>query len=331
VTANGRELRLESISSRFIGGRPLARSGQPGQEVALSSALPAYRPYQDDTVHIEQAYVQRFVPVARVQDVPVLLVHGGGMTGACWETTPDGRPGWLTAFLRAGLPVDVLDNVERGRAGWCAVPGVWPGEPITRGEREMWDVFRLGRPEDYPSRTYFPGSQFPRGGLEAMARQGVPRWPANDALAERSLRDVVTELGPCVLVGHSQGGGLCARVALARPGLVRQLVLLEPHGLPEVPPDLTRHPPQLTVVGDYCGESDLWSGLTADMRRHTAQLRAADLRADVLDLPAAGVRGNSHNPMMDLNSDEVAELVLAWLAGTRPDGDTAGPGEAASR
>jgi pimeloyl-ACP methyl ester carboxylesterase len=311
------ELRLESISSRFIGGRPLALTGQPVEKVALSSALPGYRHDGNDTYYVEQAYVQRFVPADRMQDMPVLLVHGGGMTGACWESTPDGRPGWLTAFLRAGLPVDVLDNVERGRAGWCAAPHVWPGKPIMRGEREMWDVFRLGLPEDYDKRIPFPGSQFPLGALTAMVRQGVPRWPGNTALAEQSLREVVTELGPCVLVGHSQGAGLCARVALARPDLVRQAVLIEPHGLPDLPSVPGEYPPQLTVIGDFTELSPLWVRLTADMRRHTAQLRAAGLEADILDLPAAGIRGNSHNPMMDLNSDLVAEHVLAWLASTR--------------
>jgi len=314
VTGDGRELRLESISSRFIGGRSLALSGQPVEEVALSSALPGYQHDANDTYYIEQAYVQRFVPVDRVRDEPVLLVHGGGMTGACWESTPDGRPGWLTVFLRAGLRVDVLDNVERGRAGWCAAPRVWPGEPIMRGEREMWEVFRLGRPEDYDGRVPFPGSQFPVGALPAMVRQGVPRWPGNAELAERSLLEVVTELGPCVLVGHSQGGGLCARVALARPDLVRQVVLIEPHGLPDLTGDPGKYPSQLTVIGDFTELSPMWVHLTADMRRHSAQLRAAGARADVLDLPGSGVRGNSHNPMMDLNSDLVAERVLAWLA-----------------
>lgn len=314
MTGDDRELRLESISSRFIGGRSLALTGQPVEEVALSSALPGYQHDGNDTYYIEQAYVQRFVPVGRVRDEPVLLVHGGGMTGACWESTPDGRPGWLTAFLRAGLPVDVLDNVERGRAGWCAAPSVWPGKPIMRGEREMWEVFRLGRPEDYDGRIPFPDSQFPVGALPAMVRQGVPRWPGNAALAERSLLEVVTELWPCVLVGHSQGGGLRARVALARPDLVRQVVLIEPHGLPNVPGDSGKYPAQLTVIGDFTELSPMWVHLTADMRRHSAQLRAAGARADVLDLPAAGVRGNSHNPMMDLNSDLVAERILAWLA-----------------
>jgi pimeloyl-ACP methyl ester carboxylesterase len=183
-----------------------------------------------------------------------------------------------------------------------------------RGEREMWEVFRLGRPEDYDGRVPFPGSQFPVSALPAMVRQGVPRWPGNAALAERSLLEVVTELGPCVLVGHSQGGGLCARVALARPDLVRQVVLIEPHGLPDVTGHPGKYPSQLTVIGDFTELSPMWVHLTADMRRHSAQLRAAGGRADVLDLPGSGVRGNSHNPMMDLNSDLVAERVLAWLA-----------------
>lgn len=27
---------------------------------------------------------------------PILFIHGGFMTGVCWEDTPDGRPGWQT-------------------------------------------------------------------------------------------------------------------------------------------------------------------------------------------------------------------------------------------
>lgn len=326
MTAAGPELRLESISSRFVGGRSLTLTGQPVEEVTLSSALPGYRHDGNDVYCVEQAYVQRFVPAGRVQDTPVLLVHGGGMTGACWESTPDGRPGWLTAFLRAGLPVDVLDNVERGRAGWCAASDVWPGKPIMRGERETWEVFRVGLPENYERGIPFPGSQFPAGALRAMVRQGVPRWPGNAALAERTLLDVVAELGPCTLVGHSQGGGLCARVAHACPDLVRQVVLIEPHGLPDTPGVPAGYPPQLTVIGDFTGLSPLWAALTAEMRRHTARLAAAGLRADILDLPAAGITGNSHNPMMDLNSDQVAGLILDWLASTRQPRAASGTG-----
>jgi pimeloyl-ACP methyl ester carboxylesterase len=320
MTAEPGALRLESISSRHIGGRRIKVSGQPVSEVALSSALPAYRHDPNDVYHVEQAYVQRFVPADRAQRTPVLLVHGGGMTGACWETTPDDRPGWLWAFLRAGLPVDVLDNVERGRAGWCSLSDIWEGEPILRGERDMWVTFRLGTTEGHETRTPFPGSRFPIEALGSMLRQSVPRWPGNGELAARTLADVVDELGPCVLVGHSQGGGLCARVAAARPSVVRALVLLEPHGLPpsgDVPPG---HPPELTVLGDYVSHSPMWIHLVEEVDRHSALLRRSGTLSDVLDLPARGIHGNSHNPMMDTNSDEVAGLVLEWLAARRADG-----------
>jgi hypothetical protein len=32
-----------------------------------------------------------------------------------------------------------------------------------------------------------------------------------------------------------------------------------------------------------------------------------------MDLPARGISGNSHFPMMDRNSDQVAEMVQAWM------------------
>jgi hypothetical protein len=34
-----------------------------------------------------------------------LLWHGGGLTGVTYETTPDGRDGWLNMFVRSGWDV----------------------------------------------------------------------------------------------------------------------------------------------------------------------------------------------------------------------------------
>jgi pimeloyl-ACP methyl ester carboxylesterase len=133
--------------------------------------------------------------------------------------------------------------VHRGwQGGWCggsappSLPGVWDGKPIVRGEREMWDLFRVGPPDSYPTRTPFPHSRFPVHAFENMARQSVPRWPGNGELAYQGLVDTPDELGPYVLIAHSQGGGLSARAAAARPDLVRAAVLIEPHGLPDAAP-----------------------------------------------------------------------------------------------
>jgi hypothetical protein len=49
------------------------------------------------------------------------------------------------------------------------------------------------------------------------------------------------------------------------------------------------------------------------VNRYHDGLRASGVRADELDLPKMGIRGNSHMLMMDRNSDEIAALVQKWL------------------
>ncbi len=41
----------------------------------------------------------------------------------------------------------------------------------------------------------------------------------------------------------------------------------------------------------------------------------AGVRADELELPKMGIRGNSHMLMMDKNNAEVAALIQKWLEG----------------
>lgn len=48
--------------------------------------------------------------------------------------------------------------------------------------------------------------------------------------------------------------------------------------------------------------------------RYRDALREAGGRVDILDLPAEGVRGNSHMLMMDRNSDDIARRVEAWIS-----------------
>ncbi|GAB2962113.1 hypothetical protein LWP59_26350 [Amycolatopsis acidiphila] len=86
---------------------------------------------------------------------------------------------------------------------------------------------------------------------------------------------------------------------------MRAAVLVEPHGLPTAAPP-AGHPPVLTVLGDNIAASALW-------RELEQALTDAGGTAAILDLPALGIAGNSHNPMMDENSDEIAARILDWL------------------
>ena len=51
-----------------------------------------------------------------------MLVHGSNHTGMTYETTPDGREGWATWFVRQGHPVYVVDHSGRGRSGFNPTP-----------------------------------------------------------------------------------------------------------------------------------------------------------------------------------------------------------------
>lgn len=48
---------------------------------------------------------------------PLLLIHGGGATGACWRATPDGRLGWADLLAERGHRVWVTDWPGTGRSG----------------------------------------------------------------------------------------------------------------------------------------------------------------------------------------------------------------------
>jgi hypothetical protein len=47
-------------------------------------------------------YAQYFLVQNRKGKWPLLMWHGGGLTGATYETTPDGRQGWRDMMIRRG-------------------------------------------------------------------------------------------------------------------------------------------------------------------------------------------------------------------------------------
>ena len=158
---DGPPLRIRDISSFHVGGRIAELSGLPEREIVFSPGAPPLRINPNGQFQVEQMYAQ----VVRLQNprarYPIILAHGGGLTGVTYETTPDGRPGWQMFFLRAGHDVVVTDAVERGRSGWARSPEIFAGEPVfrTMGEgwgRSAWGCRMAGtstRPSAAPSQT----------------------------------------------------------------------------------------------------------------------------------------------------------------------------------
>lgn len=308
---------LKSLRSHFLGGREAVASGLPvlRRQVVGNGAARAID--MNGSYCAGQLYVQEYRLAEPRHPHPVLLWHGGGMSGAQWESTPDGRQGWLWRLLQSGYDVFVADAPERGRASWAMYPQIYDAAPIFRSKEEAWHLFRIGPADGYaprgqPRRAH-PGQQFPADAFDTFAKQFVPRWLAHDAMALDAYRELLDLAGPCIVIGHSQGGGYATQLARECPGPIRAVVAVEPTGTPErVDGSL---PPQLLVWGDHFDHHDTWQRYRAQTDAYWNALRRAGRRADVLDLPAAGIAGNSHFCMLDRNSDRIAELIVDWLNG----------------
>lgn len=306
---------LAKFGSFHVGGRPVTVAGQPTRRIFFADAVPDFEYDPNGDFVIEQAYVQYFVPSRPAMQTPLVLLHGGGLTGAMWETTPDGRPGWLNHFLAWGFTTYVVDNVERGRAGWCSLDGEWDGQPLIRSGQEAWTLFRFGAEGGYGTRTPFDGQRFPTDSFDAFMRGFVPRWTTTGEASHAAFQDVVRRVGPCVVICHSQGGGFGCRAAEALPDLVRGLVAIEPSGLFDGRPSPVSlgGKPVLLMLGDYTDAYPVWQELAGIIRATAADLDAAGARTTLMAAPDDGLAGHSHMPMMDRGSDRVAARLKDWL------------------
>jgi hypothetical protein len=289
------------------------------------------------TVHGDHAYVFYQVP-ARARPLPLVMWHGIGQFSKTWETTPDGREGYQTIFLRRGFPVYVVDQPRRGRAGRATLPTTITPTP---DEQDWFGTFRLGIWPDF-----FPGVQFARDpeALNQYFRQITPdTGPLDTRLAADAVTALFEKIGPAILVTHSHSGGMGWRVA-SRTGKVRAIVSYEPGSgfvfpQDEVPPPVPMAGGAMTAVGVplseflpltkipiviYYGDNipaqqvanpgqDGWRARLVMARQWRDVVNRHGGDVTVVHLPELGIRGNTHFPFSDLNNVEVANLMSEFL------------------
>ena len=249
------------------------------------------------------AYVQFFVPDHRADRPPVVLVHGGGVHGATWETTPDGRPGWLHGLLDRGREVHVVDMAERGRAGFA--PGHYAGEPILRSLEEAWTLFRIGPAEGFAERRAFDPCLFPVGSLDDLARRFCPRWLTTGPMQRDALAAVLARTGPATVICHSQGAEAVFDLEAERPGLFAAIGAVEPSSRPPGG-GLAGGAPLAILAGDNLDVADHWAARAEGWRRVRG--------AVYLDGAAEVARGVTHLPMMDGRNGDLLELLVICLS-----------------
>ncbi|KIV99382.1 uncharacterized protein PV09_08927 [Verruconis gallopava] len=267
-------------------------------------------PHRHSYIIVDQCYVQyKASPSPKPKAPPILFIHGGGLSGAQWESTPDLRPGWSCLGNDQGYDTYLLDTVDNGRSA-RAPDHIRPDAHIEhRTAKELWTNFRFGEADKFDSRKPFNDGQFPVEHLDALVASQTSRRRTNDQAEARGIVDVLAKIGECWLIAHSHGAALVMD-ALGNPALrttvlgnVKRMVLVEPGGTSSAK-NLTQEIPTLVVWGDYIDDHDRWPKIMKPFKTSSAKM---------LRLPDLGIRGNSHFPMSDKNSDHVFKIVLDWL------------------
>jgi hypothetical protein len=320
AAADEEDIVLRGMGSFHVGGRIAEISGKPVREIVRQPGGPLTKLDPNGQYMVEQMYVQYFLPKHRKGKLPLLMWHGGGLTGVTYESTPDGREGWLNLFVRKGWDVYNSDAVERGRAGF-APPDVWPSEPTFLTYADPFERFRIGDgagswDPDPAKRRVLPGNQFPVEAYDNYMKQSVPRWLSTDAAIIAAYLALVDKVCPCVLLLHSQGGALGFKVAEQRPDKVKAIVAVESATAGIVAKAAAlKDTPTLMIFGDYVDQHPRWATFKKIDLDYAAAVRAAGGSVDVINLPDIGIKGNSHMLMQDKNNAEIAEVIQKWLVG----------------
>ncbi|AER55410.1 MAG: alpha/beta hydrolase [Thiobacillus sp.] len=290
------------------------------------------------TFHGDHLYAFYQLP-QNPKPLPIVMLHGAFQSARSWETTPDGREGFQTLFLRRGFPVYLVDQPRRGRAGNSTVAATVEPTPF---DQLFFDQFRLGK-----WLNYFDNVQFDRKPetLDQFFRSVTPNTGPYDAgVISDAMAALFDKTGPGILFSHSQAGGPGWLTAIKSQN-VKGIVALEPGSgfifpegelPPEMPSAAGTLSPEPVPLADfekltripiviYYGDN-FPTAPTAERGQDNWRVRLAMARlwvdainqhggdAQLVHLPEIGVRGNTHFLMSDLNNVEIADLVSKFLA-----------------
>ncbi len=95
-TGNGL-LIVKEQGSFAVGGKVIQNEG-----TYTGENFDNFKPYPEgQSYHGDHAYVFYQIP-DKARQLPLVFLHGAGQSSKTWETTPDGREGFQTIFLRKG-------------------------------------------------------------------------------------------------------------------------------------------------------------------------------------------------------------------------------------
>ncbi len=297
-------------------------------------------PRSGQSLRGDHMYVAYQIPVSS-KIYPLVLLHGGFQSAKCWETTPDGREGYINIFLRRGWTVYTVDQPRRGRAGRTCKAGF---VPVNFEDETTFNCFRLGLWPDYYENTAFPKG---KEALNQFLRQVTPNTSDCDGeVVTDAMEALFQRIGEGILVTHSQSGGFGWKLALGCDKM-KAIISYEPGSgfifpegeVPEtmstcmewdklsalsVPKEMFKRFTQIPIVlyyGDNIPDTPCsdWGKDHWRVRRDMARLWVDKVNeygghAELIDLPRIGIIGNTHFPFSDSNNIQVADEMSRWLA-----------------
>ncbi|PQE21158.1 hypothetical protein CJF31_00010749 [Rutstroemia sp. NJR-2017a BVV2] len=187
----------------------------------------------------DQMYVEKLTPLLGIQKpYPLVLFHGGGISGATWLNTPDNRKGFASMFLDLGYMVYIVDQTSVGRGTQNDLTGY----PLRIGSTANISEVGFTAPETanaYPQSQLH--NQWPGSGLRGDAtfdafESGFIPLTTNNTRQEISMRAAGCQLlqliGPSFLVSHSIGAVHPIVISDECPDLVLGSANLEPGNIP---------------------------------------------------------------------------------------------------
>jgi pimeloyl-ACP methyl ester carboxylesterase len=182
-----------------------------------------------------QMYVEYQIPAKQngKGKPPIVMLHGGGHTGAGFVSTPDGRPGWADYFVRRGWPVYVVDRPGVAKSSSF---GAFGNASLVSSAEDQWSAPEKAAAQ-WPQahlHTQWPGTGL--HGDPAFDQYYAHLAPAGTAettpFRVKAFIALLEKIGPAIMLPHSSPGPETWQVADARPDLVAAIVSDEPSGPP---------------------------------------------------------------------------------------------------
>src|SRR5260221_3864207 len=297
------------------------------------------------TLHVDHGYAQFQIPV-HPRELPIVMWHAS--SAATWESTFDGREGFRSEFVRRGFSVYVIDGPRQGRAGQGGATA--SVAPEVGRDQLTFALWRLGEWSPPAPPRFFPNVRLPpdvASFLDQLLRARYPiLGPEELEIDVSAIAALLDRTGPAILFTHS-GTGKRGWLTAIRTANVRGIIAFEPvtfvfpaGALPEdvstsneaarqrIQPivvsdgEFTRlaQVPVVIVFGDNIAtepSADLPRELWRVVHQRAGQFAATFARyggdATIIQLPELGLSGNTHAPMQDANSSEVAAAVMRFL------------------